>query len=74
VVVVLATTGVALASAPPKPAGSGIQEEVSLLPGKTISPREEAAISSAGVKVLRHIAEARAKIKAKDADGAKASA
>ena len=41
---------------------SGIQEKMELIPGKSISPREEAVISSAGAKVLRHIAQARADI------------
>lgn len=51
---------------------SAIQEEVTVTPGKTISPLEEAALSSAGVKVLRHIAQARADIRNKDAEAAKA--
>lgn len=67
----LATSGAVMAAAQPSASG-GIQEEVNVVPAKTISPSEEAVISSAGVKVLRHIAEARAKIKDKDAAAAKA--
>lgn len=49
---------------------TAIQEEVTVAPGKSISQREEAIISSAGVKVLRHIAQARSDIHAKDTEGA----
>jgi hypothetical protein len=48
-----------------------IQEDVTMSPGRTITPQEESAISSAGVKVLRHIAQARSDIRNKDSDGAK---
>jgi hypothetical protein len=47
-----------------------IHEKVTVAPGKSINPREEAIISSAGVKVLRHIAQARSDIHDKDAEGA----
>lgn len=66
----LCVTAPALLSAPA--AAAAIQEKVTTTPGKTISPREEAALSSAGVKVLRHIAQARADIRAKDTAGAQA--
>ncbi len=45
---------------------ANLQEKVTVTPAKTISPQEEAVISSAGVKVLRHIAQARADIRAKE--------
>ena len=48
-----------------------IQEQVTVKPGKTINPQEESVISSAGAKVLRHIAEARADIHNKDIESAK---
>lgn len=67
-VVLLATLGVMPAFVPLY-AGT-IQEQVSITPGKTITPQEEAVISSSGVKVLRHIAQARAYIHQKDAGAA----
>jgi hypothetical protein len=48
-----------------------IQEKVTVKPDKTINPQEESVISSAGAKVLRHIAEARADIHNEDIEGAK---
>lgn len=48
-----------------------IQEKVTVTPAKTITRDEQAAISSAGVKVLRHIAQARGDIHHKDAEGAR---
>jgi hypothetical protein len=48
-----------------------IHEKVSVSPERTLSPSDEAVISSAGVKVLRHIAQARAEIHNKHADAAK---
>ena len=65
----LAGLGPAMLSVPVSAAV--IQEKVTVAPEKSINPREEAAISSAGVKVLRHIAQARANIHAKDAAAAK---
>jgi hypothetical protein len=50
---------------------AAIQEKVTAAPGKTITPREEATLSSAGVKVLRHIAQARADIRNKETQDAK---
>lgn len=41
---------------------ASINEKVTVSPVKSISPREESIISSAGTKVLRHIAQARADI------------
>jgi len=40
-------------------ADDSIKEDVTLVPGRQISPQDEAVISSAAVKVLRHIAAAR---------------
>ena len=70
VAALVASIGTALVSAPVYAAT--IQEKVITTPGKTITPQEEAVISSAGVKVLRHIAQARSDIQNKDADAAKA--
>ena len=47
-----------------------VQEQVTVKPGKTINPQEESVISSAGAKVLRHIAQARADIHNKDIESA----
>jgi hypothetical protein len=68
VAALIASIGTALVSAPVYAAT--IQEKVVTTPGKTITPQEEAVISSAGVKVLRHIAQARSDIQNKDADAA----
>jgi hypothetical protein len=70
IAVLIASMGTALVSAPLYAAT--IQEKVSVTPVKTITPREEAVISSAGVKVLRHIAQARADIHNKDTAAAQA--
>lgn len=40
-------------------ADEGIKEDVTVVPGRQITPQDEAVISSAAVKVLRHIAAAR---------------
>ena len=52
-------------------ANAAIKEQVSVSPVKTISALEEQTISSAATKVLRHIAQARADLKNKDAEAAK---
>jgi hypothetical protein len=65
----LCTLGPAILAAPVSAAA--VQEELTITQGKTINPREEAVISSAGVKVLRHIAQARSDIRNKDVDGVK---
>jgi hypothetical protein len=67
--IAMAGVGPAMLTAPVSAAN--IQEEVSTVPGKSISPQEEAVISSAGVKVLRHIAQARSDIHTKDMEAAK---
>jgi tetratricopeptide (TPR) repeat protein len=67
--VTLCTIGPAILTAPVSAAA--IQEELTFTQGKTITPREEEIISSAGVKVLRHIAQARLDIRNKDVDGVK---
>lgn len=68
VAVLLVSLGVMSASAPLY--ADPIQKQASVTAGKTITPREEAAISSSGVKVLRHIAQARAYLHQKDAEAA----
>ena len=50
---------------------ANIQEQVTVTPGQAITRDEQAAISSAGVKVLRHIAQARGDIHHKDAEAAR---
>jgi hypothetical protein len=67
--IAMAGVGPAMLTAPVSAAN--IQEEVSTVPGKSISPQEEAVISSAGVKVLKHIAQARSEIHGKDLEAAK---
>jgi len=49
-----------------------IQEKITVTPGRTITPREESTISSAALKVLRHIAQARGDIHSKNLSGAQA--
>src|ERR1039457_2697374 len=44
----------------------GIEEKVTVIPGRTNTPSEEATISSTALKVLRHIAQARADIHEKE--------
>lgn len=53
-------------------ANAAVEEKVSVSPVKTITAQDEEVISSAATKVLRHIAQARADLKNKDADAAKA--
>jgi hypothetical protein len=48
-----------------------IKEEVSVIPGETITAADESAISSAATKVLRHIAQARGDLKDNKLDQAK---
>lgn len=67
--VVLAGLGPVMLQTPVSAAA--IQEQVVVRPEKSITPQEEAVISSAGAKVLRHIAQARADIHNKDIEGAK---
>lgn len=52
-------------------AAATIHEQVTVKPAKTLTLPEESAISSAGSKVLRHIAQARADIYANDVESAK---
>lgn len=70
-VVALALAGVAPALLSMPLHAAAVQEQVSVKPQKRLSPREEAIISQAGAKVLRHIAEARSEIRDKDADAAR---
>lgn len=73
----LVLAGVAPAMLVSPVSASNIQEKITVTQGKSISPHEEEIISSAGTKVLRHIAQARADIhnnKAKEASGQLAKA
>lgn len=45
---------------------AGIEEKVTVIPGRSLTPSEEATISSTALKVLRHIAQARADIHEKE--------
>jgi hypothetical protein len=47
-----------------------IKESVSVQPSHPLTPKEGAVVSSAGAKVLQHVAEARARLANKDAKGA----
>ncbi|HEB95608.1 MAG TPA: YfdX family protein [Sedimenticola thiotaurini] len=58
-------TAAAGVAATPKPA-AGLQESVTIEPGRTISPHQADIISRSAAKVLVHIAEARSAIQAKD--------
>ena len=49
-----------------------IKEETTVLPGRTVTPRDEARISAVAVKVLRHIADARGKLQGDSPDADKA--
>ncbi len=55
-------------------ADSAIHEQISVVPGRQITPKDEAAISSTAVKVLRHIAEARGALQGETPDLDKARA
>jgi hypothetical protein len=57
---------------PPTVVARELHERVTVTPERTITPDEEAVISSAGVKVLRHITQARSDIRDKDLEGAAA--
>jgi len=58
---------------PGTPAGvAANREAATVLPCNTISPRQEAAILSAGASVLRHVAQARADVGTRDAADAAA--
>lgn len=67
----LLATGLFVGYALPAYSTPAIRQQVTLEPGRSITPQEEAAMSSAAVKVLRHIAQARADIDKKDAPAAK---
>ena len=49
-------------------ADGNIKEDVSVMPGRQISPQDEAVISSAAVKVLKHIASARGALRSEKPD------
>lgn len=65
---------VGLAASGPLYAERAIQEEISISPGRQITPVDEATISSSAVKVLRHIADARGALQGDKPDTAKAKA
>jgi len=67
--VTLCAMGPAILTTPVSAAA--VQEELTITQAKTITPQEEAVISSAGVKVLRHIAQARSDIRSQDVAGVK---
>jgi hypothetical protein len=69
VAVAICTLGAPLLASPVSAAN--LNEEVTVTPAKTITPKEEATLSAAGVKVLRHIAQARADIRNKKIDEAR---
>jgi hypothetical protein len=56
----------------PVSADTSIKEQVTVAPGRQISPQEEAVISSAAVKVLRHISAARGELQGDKPDTEKA--
>lgn len=47
-----------------------LKEEVSVMPGRVIAPADEAVLSAAAQRVLRHVSSARAAIAGKDAERA----
>ena len=51
---------------------AGIEEKITVVPGKTVTPREESILSSYAVKALRRIAQAREDIHGKKLKQAKA--
>lgn len=53
---------IAISSSAPVLADNNIDEEVVVTPGRQITPQDEAVMSSAAVKVLRHIADARGEL------------
>lgn len=55
-------------------AAPAIQEEVSVLAGRQITPQDEAAISSTAAKMLPHISDARGALQGGKADTEKAKA
>jgi hypothetical protein len=61
-----------IAASGPVFADTGIKEEVTVAPGRQITPQDEAVISSAAVKVLRHIAAARGELRGDKPDTEKA--
>jgi hypothetical protein len=69
-VVALCASGAALLAAPVYVAAR--REAASAMPCRTITPLQEAAILSAGAKVLRHVAQARADIGTRNAGNAAA--
>ncbi|MBT9568448.1 MAG: YfdX family protein [Thiobacillus sp.] len=47
-----------------------LEESISVHPTRSLTPKEEEVLSSAGAKVLQHVAEARARLANKDRNGA----
>lgn len=69
-VVLLAAALAASTLAAPLARAAVIEESVSVHPGPSLTPQEEEVISSAGAKVLQHVAEARASLARQDTKGA----
>lgn len=69
----LAISGILIGGAMPATPllAADLQEEVTVAPGRTISTDEERILSRAAARTLRHIAQARAEIHAKDLQGAR---
>ncbi|MCB1789657.1 MAG: YfdX family protein [Gammaproteobacteria bacterium] len=62
----------ALVASGPVLANEAIQEELTVSPGRQISPQDEVTISATAVKVLRHIAAARGELTGDKPDSSKA--
>ena len=65
---------IAVAAGGPAVAAPVISEKVAVAPGRQITPQDEVAISSAAVKVLRHIADARGDLRGARPDTEEAQA
>ena len=63
---------VGMVASGPLYAQRAIQEQVTVQPGRQITPQDEMTISASAVKVLRHISNARGALNAKSPDVAKA--
>jgi hypothetical protein len=69
-VTLVAAAMAATALAGPPARAAAIEESVSVQPPRPLTPKEEEVLSSAGAKVLQHVAEARARLARKDSRGA----
>ena len=68
--ILVAATLAASALSVPMAHAKAIEESVTVQPAQALTPKEEEVLSSAGAKVLRHVAEARARLAKKDTKGA----